>query len=156
MHQIYPCICTPCTGCVTTPSCPSGDCLRVASFPVDPETSVLPCNHTGTVDIAAESDLSICTGTLVWELISWDTTAFSGVTISDAGVITFTSTSAAEVRKYYEFVGRVFCTGTLLSQFFTILVPIKDGCYGKVCPSGQVCDPCSPTQCIASPDVELS
>lgn len=151
--MVYPCTCSS----VSYPpesSCPSGNCLRVPSITVLPQDSVSGCGATGTVDILAESNLDICETTVNWYLLSYDTAAFEAVTLT-TGVLEFTTTNAALVGSSYTFTGRVTCEGSLLSQYFTVNVFIKNLCLGVLCVTeGESCDPCS-GECVETPDVEL-
>lgn len=139
---------------MTTPTC-SGTCLKVASLVISAETSI-PCNGgVGSVDIAAQSDLTACTTGITWTLVSWDTAAFTSVSLSSSGVLAFTSTIAAVAGTFYEFIGKVHCNSTLLSQYFKITVPIKNLCYGTApCSTGFFCNTCT-GGCVAEVDVEL-
>lgn len=156
----YPCCCcTPVS--VSTPSCPSGDCLKVASIVVNPSSSVLPCGASGTVDIGAESDLDICTTGINWYLLpvsegGYDEDAFTGVSLSSSGVLSFTTTSLTALNTFYRFNGKVTCSDTLLSQYFYVLLSVKNACLEIVCPDGQTCSPCDGTCIDDAPDVELS
>lgn len=148
----YPCICCPGGGCSSSqPTC--SDCLRAASIIVSPSESVTGCGDTGSVDILSLSDFSICETSITWALVSYDTDAFTDVTLVD-GVLEFTTTNAAVSGTFYEFIGKVHCTGTLLSQYFKVTVPIKNLCYGVVCSEGLVCNPCT-GGCISEVDVEV-
>lgn len=153
---MYPCNC--CVGdcTITVNGCPdSADCLQVASIIVPPATSITGCGGEGSVDVGAESTLTACTTSITWSLISWDTTAFTDVAIDSDGVLTFTSTNAAVADTYYKFIGKVHCSGSLLSQYFTVTVPIKNLCYGVTCAESLSCNPCT-GGCITPPDVEIS
>lgn len=129
--------------------------MKVASVVLLPADSVGPCGDAGGVDIAALSDLTICTTAVTWALVSWDTAAFTSVSINSSGVLSFTSTSAAQAGTYYTFTGVVYCPDTVLSQYFTVQVPIQDLCYGVTCLLPMVCNPCTGACLSAAPDVEV-
>lgn len=122
---------------------------------LNPSSSVLPCGGSGTVDIGALSDLTACTTTVNWGLLSWDTDAFESVSINSSGVLSFTTTTAIELNHFYTFTGKVTCDDTLLSQFFTVQVSVKNACLTVMCSGDQICNPCTGT-CIDPPDVELT
>ena len=150
----YPCCCCDPIS-VSLPSCPSGNCLMVASLIVNPDTSALPCGGNASVNVAAESDLTKCTTGVNWGLLSWDTDVFTAVSISSAGVLSFTTTTSTALNTFYVFTGKATCTGTLLSQYFTVKVAVRDACISTICSvAGQVCNPCTGL-CIDPPDVEL-
>lgn len=157
----YPCSCSPCDGCSsTTPSCPSGTCLRVASLIIHSNNSILPCGSSTTVDIAASSDFTDCDGTISWYILTpaqggYDSDAFTSVSISSAGVLSFTTTNVIQLNTFYTFIGKVVCSDGVLSQYFTVKFAVKNACLGIVCPEGEVCDPCDGT-CGAAVDSELS
>lgn len=138
----YPCLCSPLY--VNPPApCPSGNCLFVPGMTINPSTSVLPCGVAGVVDVGAESDLTNALGTPVWSVVAYDTTAFTSVSISSAGVLSFTSTADAVPGVFYDFVIRVVDPGSLLSIYAVIKVPIKDACFGVNCATGETCNPCT-------------
>lgn len=110
---------------------------------INPSTSVLPCGVAGVVDVGAESDLTNAVGTPVWSVVAYDTTAFTSVSISSAGVLSFTSTADAVPGVFYDFVIRVVDPGSLLSIYAVIKVPIKDACFGVNCATGETCNPCT-------------
>lgn len=148
---MYPCTCSAVSVDYPSGNCPSGNCLKIASAIT---TAVLPCGVNDSFDILAVSDVDICSSSIIWGLISYDTAAFTDVSIDSNGVLFFTATTAATPRAYYVFSGVATCSGTTISQYFTIKVPIADACYGKVCPDGETCNPCTGL-CGAIPDVEL-
>lgn len=155
----YPCNCSPVS--VSTPSCPSGDCLKVASVVVNPSNSALPCGGTFTVDVGALSDLDICTTGITWHLLpvsqgGYNDDAFEDVSINSSGVLTGTTTTAIALNTFYTFNGKVTCSDTLLSQFFYVKLSVRNACLDVVCPDGQTCDPCDGTCQDEAPDVELS
>lgn len=155
---MYPCFCGPCSGagCVSTPTCSS--CLKIASVVIDPATAPLSCGGTGLVDIGTLSDTTICTTSINWSIVSYDTDAFEATpTVNSSGVVSFTWTSAASSGTFYEITGQTFCSGTLISQYFKVRISPKNPCYGIVCPDGYVCNMCSAIgACIVAPDVELN
>lgn len=153
---MYPCTCCS-DDCQTSyPDCPSGNCLKAASVVVQGESSVAGCGASKTFDIGTLSDLSVCETTITWSLISWDTTAFTSVSINSSGVVSLTTTNAAAAGTAYQVVGKVFCNSTLFSQYFTLTIIVRNLCYGVVC-SGATpyCNTCT-GGCLADlPDVEL-
>ena len=149
---MYPCTCSAVSVEYPSGGCPSGNCLRIGSAII---TAVLPCGVNETFDILAISDVDICETTILWALLSYDTAAFSSASINSSGVLSFTTTSAATPRSYYTFTGVATCSGTTISQYFTIKVPIEDICYGHVCADvDTICSPCSGV-CVDITDVEL-
>jgi hypothetical protein len=153
----YPCSCSPCTDCSSsTPSCPSGDCLQVASLTIFGNSSILPCGSSFTTDVGAASDLSICTTTVNWGIVSYDEDAFTNVAVDSDGVVTGTTTTAMELNTFYEILGKAVCTTTLLSQYFKVRISVRNACLDAApCEDpDQVCNPCTGT-CIDAPDSEL-
>lgn len=147
----YPCTCSAVSVDYPSGGCPSGDCLRIGSAII---TAVLPCGVADTFDILGISDVEICETSIIWGLLSYDGTAFTDVSIDSSGILHFTTTSGAVPRAFYTFTGVATCSGTTISQYFTIKVPIADACYGITCPDGETCNPCTGL-CGAIPDVEL-
>lgn len=151
-----PCQCTPSS--VVTPTCPTGNCLKVPNITIDPLTSVLPCGGTFSVDFGTLSDLSFCTTGIVWTVISYDNTIFTGVSINAAGVLTGTTTAEAanHVSEFFEIVVKAMCVDTILSVQRTLKIPIKNACLTTVCVEGFHCNPCT-GGCIANvPDLILT
>lgn len=129
------------------PSCPSGNCLLIPTrIVLDPNTSVLPCGGVGVLDIPNVDgyDVSNCGGSIVWSVVSYNTTAFTTVSVNSSGELTFTTTSNAVVGSFYSIVVKALCDeAPYLSQFIEIRIPIRDACLLAVCDSGEHCDPCS-------------
>lgn len=121
---------------------------------IPPQSSVGPCGSAFTVDIGAESDLTACETSINWYILSYDEVAFTGVSINSSGVISGTTTNAAVVGSSYTFIGKVTCDDSLLSQYFTVKMFIKDLCFSVVCPEGESCNPCDGT-CGTPDDIEL-
>lgn len=153
----YPCCCCTPDSVTPPPACPSGNCLLVPQkVTINPTTSVLPCGASGSVDIATLSDLTNCTGNVVWQLVSYDETAFSTAGINSSGLLSFTTTSAAVVGQFYVFLVKAMCDNSILSAFVEVYVPIKDGCYATVCDPGESCNPCTGNCAPIVPDQILS
>lgn len=155
----YPCVCSSYSYTPSSSSgCGSGTCLRVPrNMLISAEDSIAGCGQSGELDIAALSDLTACTGTVTWGLYAtWDTAAFSSASIDAAGVLSFTSTEAAQLSTPYLFTGVAACPDTLLSQYFEVTIFIKNECSpSTVCGEGFVCNPCTGS-CVAEVDVEVS
>lgn len=153
----YPCGCTP--SVIDNPPCSSGTCLKVPNLTISEPTSVLPCGGSGFVDIGTLSTLTACSGSIVWQLLSYDTTAFASASIDSAGVLTFQTNATvgvAVVGKYYEFVIVVMCSNSLLSVQRVIRVPIRNACRTQVCDGNFHCNPCN-GGCVADTvDIEIS
>lgn len=153
----YPCNCSSCTDCSSsTPSCPSGDCLQIASLTIHSNSSVLPCSGSFSADVGAASDTSICTTTVNWGIVSYDEDAFTNVAVDSDGVVTGTTTTAAQLNTFYEILGKATCTTTLLSQYFRVRLSVRNACLDVICDSGFTCNPCTGNCVEDEPDSELS
>ncbi len=152
----YPCGCTPSE--VVTPSCPSGNCMKAPNITIDPLDSVMPCGGTFSIDIGALSDFSVCSGSVVWELLSYDDDVFTNVELSSSGVLSGATTTEAKnhVDEFFEFVYKVMCPDSYLSVMRKVRMPIKNGCLTTVCTTGQICNPCTGLCITDAPDVILT
>lgn len=158
----YPCLCNGCTDCEATQSggCDQGLCLKAANLVIHSNNSILPCGGSGTANIGAASDLTACTTTVNWFILpvsegGYDDDAFTSVSIDSDGVLSFTTTTAIQLNTFYTFLGKVTCSDTYLSQFFTVKVSVKNACLDIVCPEDFECNPCDGT-CVEAVDSELS
>lgn len=127
---------------------------------VNPSNSALPCGGSFIVDVGAESDLSNCTTGVNWYILppslgGYNSDAFESVSINSSGVLVGTTTNAIELNTFYTFTGKVTCSDTLLSQYFTVKLAVNNICLEVVCGEGLICNPCDGS-CIEPPDVELS
>jgi hypothetical protein len=156
--SFYPCSCTGCTDCSSTSNqCPdNASCLMVSDVTLFSDTSILPCGSSFSVAVGAASDLSVCDTTVNWGIVSYDADAFSSVSVNSSGVVSGTTTTAAQLNTFYKIVGKAICTETLLSSYFTVKISVRNACLDVAsCPDGQECDKCSGT-CLDEVDSELS
>ncbi len=154
----YPCTCTYVDYNPPSSNCGSGTCLKIPrSIVVSAEDSVAGCGGEGTIDIAAESDLTGCTTSINWGLYNtWDSAAFEDASLNSSGVLSFTFSDSAQLNTPYLFTGVVTCEDTLLSQYFKVTVYVKNLCVAStICAEGQTCNPCTGL-CADEIDVELS
>jgi hypothetical protein len=154
----YPCSCSGCTDCnSTTPSCPDGSsCLKIADITLYSNTSVLPCGSSLTANVGAASDLDVCETTINWGIVSYDEDAFTNVSVNSSGVVSATTTDAAQLNTFYKIIGKAICTETLLSSYFTVKVSVRNACLDVAsCPTGETCNPCT-GECAETVDAELS
>lgn len=154
---MYPCGCQP--SVISDPGpCPSGNCLKLPNLTIDPLTSVLPCGGSFNIDMGQYADFTAKVGTINWSLDSYDNTIFENMAISSAGVVTGSTTSAAQahVDEWYDIVVKAADSGSLLSVKRTIKIPIKNACLNKSCDPGFSCNPCTGNCVEGVPDIILT
>lgn len=154
---MYPCNCTPIE--VSDPGpCPSGNCLKLPNLTIDPLTSVLPCGGSFSIDIGQYADFSACDGTITWSIESYDATIFENMAITNLGVVTGSTTSAAQahIDEWFDVVVQAACSGSLLAVKRTIKIPIKNACLNVSCVPGFTCNPCTGVCVEGVPDLILT
>lgn len=136
-----------CTGTpivITDPTCE--DCLKLVSIRYACADGPAPCGGSeGTLveDLSLLNDVEACDcGDAVYSILSYDTEAFSSVTITSDGVLTAVTTSNFTKKKEYLIVYKVDCPCSILSGTGNIYVCMKDLCAGNNCASGEYCDQC--------------
>ena len=149
MSYPAPCGCNNNVIAVTTTACPE-DCLDLSQIVIGPSTdSQLPCGASGPVeqlDIPAlpDVDLSVCSGSLTWSVVEYDTSIFSSVSINGSGVLSFKFSTLAIPNQIYNITLKVVCSDPVLSAFFVVCITVGDVCFDSVCdPVTEVCDPCT-------------
>lgn len=154
----YPCQCGGCLSCSEPPgSCPTGNCLFVPSVILN--TPIGPCGDSFTLDMSAleTTDLSACTGSITWSIVSFGA-GLTGVEIDSDGVLSGGSidadTSIPGVR--YTVTGLAKCSNSSLSIYFTVKVLIENKCSLVLPPEGFYCSPCSGEILPNAPDLILS
>jgi hypothetical protein len=143
-----PCTClrpTPCPvgGCPPTPTCPR-DCFIAASHVVPPDQSIGACGQNGSVDLLAintDAD-TFCTGAMSFSVYSYDAVGLTNVSVSNAGLLTFTTTSAAVPNQLYNIMYRIYCNGTIYSSMGNVWIGILDLCT-LACATGTLCNKCT-------------
>jgi len=115
-----------------------------------------PCDETGVTDISTlDHDFSGCGANPVkFYLVEFDTNYFSDMTLSEAGVLTWTTGLTSVAGKFGSFVFKAVCGN--LSAFQEGLICVKDLCLNVTCPPGQECNVCD-GECEASvSDINVS
>lgn len=154
----YPCTCSP-SQIQPPPSggCPSGVCIFVPSLVISGESAPNCGNVAFTIDMAANSDLSACSGDINWALFTtWDHVAFSSMSIDSDGVIHGVTTADAVPATFYILSGLATCSNSLLSTYFTVSLPIANPCGVVLCEDGQACLPCTGECSDIIPDAVLT
>lgn len=147
-----PCICS---STPTDPPCPDDcNCLKLCSITVNPlsDDAVGPCGATGSLDISSEDtyghDFCACgANTLQWGIEAFESEYFLSVSISSAGVLSWTTQNAGVEGGIGCIIVAAVCGN--LKVYTTVLVGIKDPCYNKLCSPTETCDPCS-GNCLAN------
>ena len=129
---------------VVNPTCE--DCLKIVSLRYACADGPAPCGGSeGTLveDLALLNEVTACDcGTAIYSIDSYDTDAFSSVTITSGGVLTAVTTSNFINKKEYLIVYKVDCPCSILSGTGNIYVCMKNLCVGSDCASGEYCDQC--------------
>jgi len=143
-----------------SPPCPEEcNCLRVCNIVLKGEDSraVGPCAKTGTLDLTLpefEHDFCACgNNTPRWSIEEYDTTFFTSVTLTRAGVLTWVTKGPETIDKIFGEIVIKVCCGSL-EVYSRILIGVKDLCNCPSCNDCELCDPCS-GDCI-EPDININ
>jgi hypothetical protein len=128
----------------TTPPCPTPNtCIQLCSPIVRCADAVGPCSEVGQTDISVlDHDFGGCTGeTPKYYLVDFETEKFIDMTLTEAGVLTWTTGISTVAGEFGYFAFKVYCGE--LSAIQTGLICIKDLCLTVGCAPGQECDTCT-------------
>lgn len=134
-----PCGCNP---IVTPPVNPCAGCLVVNNVTIACSDGPDPCggaNGTGQIDLGALNDLTVCSGIPVWSIKSYDSNAFTSVTITPAGILDFVTANWYENGKEYEIVYEVDCPEQVHRAEGIVKICFNNPC-GPIC---KECNPCN-------------
>lgn len=143
---------------ITDPPQPCSECLQLSTGTLQCSANGPTLGTSGTYDATALlSNSSICTSSVTWTLVEYDTDGFSSVSIDSAtGVISYTVNPVGTVNEYYEIRFRAACTNA--SQRFSTLgsffICAADLCYGVTCGPGQTCWPATGA-CVTADAVDV-
>lgn len=129
-----------CNVTVVPPVAPCSGCLLVNDILIGCADGPLPCGTTVQVDLAANNTLTACTGIPVWSIKYFDPIAFTNVSITQAGIITFDTTNIYKAGKEFLIIYQVDCPGSLLRAEGDIKVCFKNPCTSPTCKN---CNPCT-------------
>lgn len=134
----------------TTPACP-GRCLRLSTLRIGCDDGPT-CNETVQLDLSEYNDVS--DGVNVKYKLTKDSYAgFTSVTLTEAGILTFTTDGVITPLAEEEITYKVYEDGGLLSDTATVYVCSVDKCKGQdPCLENQTCNPCDG---LCEDDVDL-
>ena len=152
------CGCTPGTmsnGSVIPPSPCGTNCLYNPDLIVMCSDSIAP-GQAGATDISTEHNGdTFCTGTLTYQLYSWDMEFFSAVTLT-GNTLNYTLATTAPPGSYGHITTILSCDGDQLNSAQSLVqICAKNLCEGVVCIAGEVCDPLD-GDCKPISDIEVS
>lgn len=128
-----------CKVTVVPPKNPCSGCLQVNDILVGCADGPPPCGETVQIDLGAKNDLTACTGTPVWSVKYYDPLAFTNVSITQQGIITFDTTDYYKEGQDFIIRYEVDCPNSIFRAEGTIKV-----CMKHPCPDGcKDCNPCT-------------
>ncbi len=135
------------------------NCLFIPNFTYANDPNALPCGVTApvaTLDLKAlpGAQLDVCTGTIDWQIVDYDATAFFSISITD-GVISFQINSGVDIRVVQDVLVRAACDDPALSVIACIGILPYDACSNANCGPAERCDPCDGL-CAPISDIEVS
>jgi len=136
------CFCNPVV-ISTTPKCP-GRCLYLSTLRIGCDDGPT-CNETVQLDLAEYNDVSQGVN-VKYKLTKTSYAGFSSVTITESGVLTFTTDGEITPLEEEEIVYKVYEDGGLLSDTASVYICSVDKCKGvDYDKETQTCDPCDGT-----------
>lgn len=140
-----PCICT---STPSDPPCPDDcNCIKICNIAINElsDDAVGPCAAQGSLDISDESyghDFCACGENEVkWSIESYDKDLLINASITQAGVLTWTTAGPETIGQYPCVIVKVCCGN--LSAYGFVLIGVKDLCYPCTCTPCEDCDPCT-------------
>lgn len=143
-----------CSVTVVPPVNPCSGCLQVNGATMSCANGPSPCggvNGTGQIDLGAINTLTVCTGVPVWRIKSFDTNAFTSVTITQAGILDFVTSNWFVYGKEFIIVYEVDCPGQIHRAEAEVKICFNNPC-GPVC---RQCNPCTGA-CIFANDANTN
>lgn len=136
------------------------ECLKVVTLRYLCTNGPAPCggeDGTLVVDLTDyNDDVSACDcGSVVYSIVSYDTTEFSSVTITQAGVLTVVTSSTFTEWKDGMITYKVDCPCNILSGTGKIYICKENLCSGVTCAEGEICNQCDGTCVEGESDIEL-
>jgi hypothetical protein len=135
-------------GCITPnvvidpPPTSCKDCLVAKTIRYSCDKGAEPCGDTVTFDLSTINKVDACKGcSVVYSIKKYDTAAFTSVSITANGVVTFVTSDLWEKGKEYEIIYKITCPCSIMSTTAKIYVCKKDLC--KNSPKGSTCSKCS-------------
>lgn len=157
--SVYVCMDNPCDAeCRGNCNPCTGNCMVVPDYTVactELDGYVNSCGDTGTLDLTGIITTTECNyGDVTYEVTAFSS-AFSSVTVSEGGILTYTTTESALPNHSYDITVKVKCDGYGIEETMVISVCITSLCDGVVCGEGQVCDECT-GDCVAAGEIDLN
>lgn len=119
-------------------------CICVNTFYQDCDNGADPCGDTFEIDLYNDQENIIydapCTNGVTFEITAIDD-EFSGVSITDAGVITGTLTGDPD--QQYEIYYRMRCPSLGTAVNGRVVMCVTNLCKQVACSDAQFCDPCT-------------
>lgn len=148
-----------CGGCPPGSSgpCPSkcknpGTCLELCSPIIhdDDPTTPGPCGQYGTVDLTTfKHETDVCgDNPLKFSYVSHDEDIFVSASVTEAGILTWSTGGPETCGKYGEIMFKACCGK--FSTFQCITIGVADLCSCQVCDKCEQCDPCTGL-CVEKP-----
>lgn len=129
-------------------------CINDVRVGCDSTNTPNPCGGTLVINLATYNDVRASPCEVVYTLRNFNTTAFTSVTLTQAGLLTIVTSSNFVKSTEFEIGYKVDSPCSILSDTATVYVCMKDLCGSKNCPGG--CDPCT-SDCIPLlPEVSIN
>lgn len=135
---------------------PCENCLKVVSLRYSCTDGPSPCGDSLVVDLSEYNDVTACDcGSVVYSIKSFDTEAFSSVSVTSGGILTAVTSDNFVNREEALIVYKVDCPCNILSATGNIYVCKKNLCANVLCDAGYYCDQCDGECKEASSDLDI-
>lgn len=125
---------------VSQPNC-LDNCLKISTLRVGCDDGPEPCGDTMEIDLTEYNNVTASPCAVVYSLKGYDQTAFSEVTLTSEGLLTFTSTTTFVKNTEFKITYRVDSPCSILSDQADVFICMKDLCKNTDCPG--YCDKCT-------------
>lgn len=135
-----------------TPPCP-GRCLYLSTLRIGCDDGPT-CNETVQLDLSEYNDVSAGVN-VKYKLTKESYAGFSSVTLTEAGILTFTTDGVITALEEEEISYKVYEDGGILSDTAAVYICSEDKCKGVTCPEGELCNKCT-ALCEEVTDIQIS
>lgn len=117
------------------------NCLCINDLRIGCNKGPSPCGGQMTIDLTEYNDVSASNCPVVYILKSYDTKAFSEVTLTDDGTLHITTSATFKKSQEFKITYKVSSPCSILSDEATVYVCMRDLCVDVYCVDGK-CDQC--------------
>ena len=136
------------------PPPPKGDCICINDVYVGCDNGPTPCGGAMQINLALYNNVTASPCPVKYMLKSYDIAGFQSVTLTEEGLLAFTTSANFIDHKYFEIKYKVDSPCTILSDEAIVYVCMKNLCKNKICQNG--CDKCTGDRILLQPEISIN